>query len=175
MPSSRTYNSSASRAMRWDALGERWLDDSLYDVRWVRAQRTHRMRGRRRRSSTRQRRASRVSRKPRGVDAYDTFLNQLESLCVDYSLRAMERLGWKPPVGEVVQADALAERLRVVPAHRRLFARLLAIPRRSGLAHAGCCQGKLDCTANLVRRGCQRIGRKPPSAIVPRAPTPSWK
>ncbi len=117
-------------------LGERWLDECLFETQWKTA-------------------ALAASTVPAGnwvpailakaaaaaidglhqfagIEAYDAFLVRLESLCVDYTLQAMNRLGWMPVQGEAVTEHQLAERLGVVSRHRRLFGRLLAI-----LAEAG--------------------------------------
>lgn len=108
-------------------LGERWLDDSLYEVQWREAALD-----------------SAPVWSPRGlaatavpaltglgiavdIAAYDGFLEGFEALCADYTVQSLHRLGWRPLSGQQVDADALARELRVVDAHRRQFARLLAI------------------------------------------------
>jgi acyl transferase domain-containing protein/acyl carrier protein len=111
-------------------LGERWLDEALYETQWRDAPRTDApdMAALSRAAGD----AAPALREAAGIDAYDTFLPRLEALCVEYVVEAMTRLGWRPEAGERVDEAALAERLRVAPRHRRLFGRLLAI-----LAEAG--------------------------------------
>ena len=58
-----------------------------------------------------------------GLSAYVEMIDELESLAVDYLRGALERLGWTPSVGERVTPAALAERLAIAPAYRRLFDR----------------------------------------------------
>ena len=79
-----------------------------------------------------------------------TFLPRLESLCADYVVQAMTRLGWQPQVGDKVDARALAQRLRIAPRHHRLFGRLLAI-----LAEAGHLAG--DAQALTVQRALPSV------------------
>jgi acyl transferase domain-containing protein/SAM-dependent methyltransferase len=67
-----------------------------------------------------------------GLAEYDVLLGQLEDACVALVVRAMRRLGWQAVEGEPVRASELADRLRVLPRHRRLFARLLAILEEGG-------------------------------------------
>ncbi|HJW11273.1 MAG TPA: acyltransferase domain-containing protein, partial [Albitalea sp.] len=112
-------------------LGERWLADALYETRWQAAAAP----------------ASALSipalvsaaggaltelQRSADFDAYDAFLPQLESLCADYVVHTMARLGWQPRSGERIDASSLAGELKVAPRHGRLFERLLAI-----LAEAG--------------------------------------
>ncbi|MEP7246225.1 MAG: methyltransferase, partial [Gammaproteobacteria bacterium] len=52
-------------------------------------------------------------------------LEAIESLATAYIRAGFDGLGWNPATGEQIDADALAERLAVVPAHRQLFGRLL--------------------------------------------------
>jgi len=63
---------------------------------------------------------------------YDAMHGRLEALCVDYVVQAMRDLGWRPAIDDAVSADVLAAKLRVLPRHRRLFGRLLAILGEAG-------------------------------------------
>jgi len=58
---------------------------------------------------------------------------ELETLSAAYAARALAQLGWSPRPAERVRSAALAEQLGVLPRHRRLFARLLAILAEQGL------------------------------------------
>jgi len=115
-------------------LGERWLDDSLYETAW---------------SGSPLPLAAALPpvdslceqamvalgglRESARLDDYDRFIPQLESLCADYVVQTMARLGWAPAPGDRETTDTLAARLRVQPRHGRLFARLLAILGEEGL------------------------------------------
>ena len=149
-------------------LGERWLDEALFETRWQAATGSS---------------AQHVSisslvkaasdavgdlRRSAELDAYDEFLPRLESLCADYVVQAMTRLGWQPQVGDKVDARALAQRLRIAPRHHRLFGRLLAI-----LAEAGHLAG--DAQALTVQRvlpsvdpatQLERLGAEFPCGLV---------
>ena len=150
------------------SLGERWLDEALFETRWQAATGSS---------------AQHVSipslvkaasdavgdlRRSAELDAYDEFLPQLESLCADYVVQAMTRLGWQPQVGDRVDAQALAQRLRIAPRHHRLFGRLLA-----KLAQAGHLAG--DAQALTVQRvlpsvdpatQLERLGAEFPCGLV---------
>ena len=136
-PSCATCSWRCSRATPWTrgAPGaDRWLDDALYEVAWrpapaagggraragARARRPPRRRppraARARSGSTPTTRSSRGSRR----SAPTTWCGR------------WRRLGWTPAPGEPVDAAALAARLGVVPRHRRLFERLLAILAEDG-------------------------------------------
>jgi NADPH:quinone reductase-like Zn-dependent oxidoreductase/SAM-dependent methyltransferase/acyl carrier protein len=58
---------------------------------------------------------------------------RLEELCGEYVERALARLGWQPAPGATFDVDELRLTLRVLPRHRRLFARLVAIAEEIGL------------------------------------------
>jgi acyl transferase domain-containing protein len=113
-------------------LGERWLDDVLYETRWqpAPASSPHPISI----PALVDDAAGTVEglRRAAELDAYDAFLPQHEALCADYVVQTMGQLGWQPHAGDAVAAQSLAERLRVAPRHRRLFGRLLEI-----LAEAG--------------------------------------
>jgi microcystin synthetase protein McyG len=66
------------------------------------------------------------------LSMYDAMLPRLDVLCATYALEALQDLGWRPPVGEQVDANALADRLGVVDVHRALFGRLLGILEEDG-------------------------------------------
>ncbi|MEO8057468.1 MAG: SDR family NAD(P)-dependent oxidoreductase [Burkholderiales bacterium] len=113
-------------------LGERWLDDALYETVWRAAPAG---------APTTPPVAVLVAagsaaledlRQTSGLAEYDLFLPQLEALCVDYVVQAMNRLDWAPVIGEGVTAHALAERLGVAARHHRLFGRLLTILEEAG-------------------------------------------
>jgi acyl transferase domain-containing protein/acyl carrier protein/protein-L-isoaspartate O-methyltransferase len=66
------------------------------------------------------------------LSEYGDFLRELELLSVQYVSAALDELGWDLQPGERVEAASLAERLGVVPAHRRLFGRLLEMLAEEG-------------------------------------------
>jgi len=66
------------------------------------------------------------------VVIYDELVPALGKLCAGFILRALSRMNWSPRPGESVTAVALADQLAVVPGHRRLFGRLLAILAEEG-------------------------------------------
>ncbi len=116
-------------------LGNRWLDDALYDVGWVEAAISGA-------TSTTQvpiedLRSGALAalaglRREAGLDTYDAFLPQLDCFCLELVVRAMHRLGWTPAAGERIVPESLAARLGVAPRHHRLFSRLLEILAEGG-------------------------------------------
>jgi acyl transferase domain-containing protein/NADPH:quinone reductase-like Zn-dependent oxidoreductase len=118
-------------------LGDRWLDDALYETAW------RALPGQAVSDASLPALAKAGGdaleglRRLAGLEAYDAFLPALEGLCVEYVQQAMSRLGWAPAPGEPVREDSLAERLRVAPRHRRLFRRLLAILVEAGWLSRG--------------------------------------
>ena len=62
-----------------------------------------------------------------GLAAVDGYLPRLEALAGRWAERVLADLGWQPGGQEWESAESIAARLGVVPAHRRLLARLLAI------------------------------------------------
>jgi acyl transferase domain-containing protein len=109
-------------------LGERWLDESLFETTWrpapiepaavALAPADLAAAGQK---------AVPALKQAAAIDSYDAFLPRLEAMCADYVVRAMKRLGWTPAAGEPVDESALADRLRVAARHRRLFGRFLGI------------------------------------------------
>jgi acyl transferase domain-containing protein/acyl carrier protein len=71
-----------------------------------------------------------------GLDDYHQAFLALESLSADWIVRALDGLGWRPAVGEAVEAGALARRLGLAPRYHRLLPRLLAILAEDGLLRA---------------------------------------
>ena len=67
------------------------------------------------------------------VDSRYGLLNDLERLSWKYALLALERLGWTREAGELVQHEALRERLNVLEEHRYLFRQLFRILDRPGV------------------------------------------
>ncbi|MDE3268058.1 MAG: beta-ketoacyl synthase N-terminal-like domain-containing protein [Chloroflexota bacterium] len=61
------------------------------------------------------------------------LLNDLERLSWRYALAALERLGWTRSAGEVVEPEALRNKLNVLDEHRRLFRRLFELLARAGV------------------------------------------
>jgi hypothetical protein len=109
-------------------LGERWLDDCLYETQWLPRELSVSIPVLARAASA----AMAGLREAAKLDAYDQFLPRLEALCADFVEHTVRQLGWTPVAGETVIEVALADRLRVVPRHRRLFGRLLAILNEAG-------------------------------------------
>ena len=113
-------------------LGERWLDDALYETVWQAGPAT---------VETAASVPALIAAGSAALDGlrvsstladYDLFLPRLEALCIDYVVRAMHQLGWAPVAGERVSVVALAERLKVTSRHQRLFGRLLVILEEAG-------------------------------------------
>jgi acyl transferase domain-containing protein/acyl carrier protein len=119
-----------------ERLGERWLDDCLYETIWRPAPLVAS-------DAAAQTPVAALSvqamaaltglRESARLDAYDEFIPQLEALCADYVVRTLARLGWTPALAERTTGAALASRLGVQARHGRLFARLLAILDEVGL------------------------------------------
>lgn len=117
-------------------LGERWLDDCLFETVWRAAplmdhdaapQTPLAM------LSAQAMKALPGLRSSARLDAYDAFIPQLEALCAEYVVRTLSRLGWAPAVGEHATEAVLAARLGVQVRHHRLFGRLMAILGEVGL------------------------------------------
>ncbi len=70
---------------------------------------------------------------PGTIDEYRQLIPALNELTVSFVIEALVGLGWAPVVGDEVTTDELADRLGVVPAHRRLFGRMLDIVAANGL------------------------------------------
>ncbi|MEK6249538.1 MAG: type I polyketide synthase, partial [Planctomycetales bacterium] len=64
---------------------------------------------------------------------YQDFDKELDRLSAAYARRALSELGWSPQPGETFSEADLADALHVVPAHRRLFGRLLEIHDEEGI------------------------------------------
>ncbi|MBI4995373.1 MAG: SDR family NAD(P)-dependent oxidoreductase [Rhodocyclales bacterium] len=109
-------------------LGERWLDDCLYETQWLPRELPVSIPVLARAASA----AMAGLREAARLDAYDQFLPRLEALCADYVEHTVRQLGWTPVPGETFVATALADQLRVATRHRRLFGRLLAILNEAG-------------------------------------------
>lgn len=119
-----------------ERLGERWLDDCLYETRWQQAHAVGSDTGHRWSPDALTRSAAHgevALGQSLGLEAYDVFLSRLEALCGEYAVQTLQRLGWVPVPGEKVGESLLADRLRVTAGHRRLFGRLLAILSEQGL------------------------------------------
>lgn len=110
-------------------LGERWLDDCLYETQWLPRELPVSIPVLAKAASA----AMAGLRESAKLDAYDQFLPRLEALCADYVEHTVRQLGWTPVAGETVIEAVLADRLKVAPRHRRLFGRLLAILNEAGL------------------------------------------
>jgi acyl transferase domain-containing protein/NADPH:quinone reductase-like Zn-dependent oxidoreductase/SAM-dependent methyltransferase len=68
----------------------------------------------------------------RGVSQYEEFFTRFETLCADYFAAALVELGWRDST-PAASVDELADALQVVPGHRQLFKRLLAIVAEAGV------------------------------------------
>ena len=67
------------------------------------------------------------------LPAQDEFQPPLDKLCAAYILRALQQLGWKPRLYELISAASLAVHLGVANAHHRLLNRFLAILHEEGI------------------------------------------
>ena len=68
-----------------------------------------------------------------GLDAYDAFAPALDRLAASYIASALRALGADLQPGVRFDVGQLADRLGVIPRHRRLFARLIQILAEDGL------------------------------------------
>jgi acyl transferase domain-containing protein/thioesterase domain-containing protein/SAM-dependent methyltransferase/acyl carrier protein len=68
-----------------------------------------------------------------GLEAYTSVEVRLDAIGARFILEAFERMGWVLQPGSHVDAEDLAARLRIAPAHRRLFKRLLEILAEEGV------------------------------------------
>ena len=65
--------------------------------------------------------------------AQNEFQPPLDKLCAAYILRALQQLGWKPRLYELISAASLAVHLGVAHVHHRLLNRFLAILQEEGI------------------------------------------
>jgi len=68
-----------------------------------------------------------------GMEGYDALLPQLDAVAAASILSALGALGWRIRFGDEITTTGLAERLGIVPRHRRLLHRLLAILAEEGV------------------------------------------
>jgi len=68
-----------------------------------------------------------------GLDLYRDLLPQTDILSVAYAVQALLRLGWEIRPGDRMSCEFLANQLRVVPRHRRLFDRILQMLAETGV------------------------------------------
>ena len=68
-----------------------------------------------------------------GLNRYMELSPQIDALCGEYVVHALQKLGWKPVVDERFDLDELGDLLGVLPQHRRLLARLFAMLAADGL------------------------------------------
>ncbi|NEO73021.1 type I polyketide synthase [Moorena sp. SIO3H5] len=61
------------------------------------------------------------------LNSYKDIPAQLEELSVEYIVQALQQMGWPYKPGEYFCVDELAQRLSIVPSHRRLCQRILQI------------------------------------------------
>ena len=69
------------------------------------------------------------------LEGYDDLSPQLESLCIEYVLKAFERLGWKPRLHQRMSFETLIQRMGVIKQHHRLIGRLLEMLEEEGVLH----------------------------------------
>ena len=147
-------------AQTLDRPGRRALDDALYEVRWIESAVDGAVTG-----------ASQVAldtvrdgamqalpalSRAAGLDAYDAFLPALDRFCLELVMDALQHLGWRPVVGERVNAGALLERLGILPRHARLLARLLEILAEGGWLVADGSQWVVARSFERTSRGVQQ-------------------
>ncbi len=74
-----------------------------------------------------------------GVEAAERaeLLSDLERLSQSFTLAALERLGWKRETGTTITPDDMRLRLNIIPEHRRLLDRLLAMLSEAGVLTPG--------------------------------------
>ncbi len=72
------------------------------------------------------------------LSGYDILAPQLDALCAGFVLAALKGLGWELTPGQRRRSDTLADELKVVPAHRQMFHRVLEMLEEDGvLLHEG--------------------------------------
>ena len=59
-----------------------------------------------------------------GQDRYSELSPEIDRLCGDYVVHALQKLGWQPHVSERFDLDELGKNLGILPQHRRLLVRL---------------------------------------------------
>ncbi|MFO1456197.1 MAG: SDR family NAD(P)-dependent oxidoreductase [Steroidobacteraceae bacterium] len=125
------------QAQALDRLGQRSLDDALYELRWLETTAPGAVTGAAPvaleavRAGAMQ--ALPALTRAAGLDAYDAFLPTLDRFCLELVVDALRRLGWQPAIGERVSAGALLQQLHILPRHARLLTRLLEILSEGGL------------------------------------------
>jgi microcystin synthetase protein McyG len=75
----------------------------------------------------------RVLAKSEGLGIYDQLIPKLEGLSAGFIHQAFVRMGWSPLLGERFTTRELAERLAIMPAHWRLFDRIIDILAEEGV------------------------------------------
>ncbi|MCC5623981.1 type I polyketide synthase, partial [Nostoc sp. CHAB 5715] len=63
---------------------------------------------------------------------YEKVEPQLDDLCIDYVLKALQQLGWQPQLKERISTDSLAKQLGVISQHHSLLSRMLEILEQKG-------------------------------------------
>jgi NADPH:quinone reductase-like Zn-dependent oxidoreductase/SAM-dependent methyltransferase/acyl carrier protein len=67
-----------------------------------------------------------------GVPVLEQRFEELEALATGYVVAALEGLGWRPFVGEELAVDGFADRLGILPNHRRFLGRMLEMLAEDG-------------------------------------------
>ncbi len=67
------------------------------------------------------------------LEVYTNVLTQLETLSIDYVLKAFQELGWDLVAGESFSTEKIVQKLGVVQPHERLLGRLLEMLREVGI------------------------------------------
>ncbi|NEO43855.1 MAG: SDR family NAD(P)-dependent oxidoreductase [Moorea sp. SIO4A3] len=67
------------------------------------------------------------------LEVYKKLLNQLETLSIDYVLKAFQELGWEFVAGEFFSTEFIVQKLGVVQPHQRLLGRLLEMLSEVGI------------------------------------------
>lgn len=117
-----------------ERLGSRWLDDCLYEQKWLPAPLAKRAidlepEALVRSTST----LLPALRESSDISAHDRASERLKTLCIGYAARALSELGVDLQAGSRVAGAELAERVGVVARHRRLFDRLFTMLEQAGV------------------------------------------
>jgi acyl transferase domain-containing protein/thioesterase domain-containing protein/SAM-dependent methyltransferase/aryl carrier-like protein len=67
------------------------------------------------------------------VDIYEALRPKLQALSAAFIFRALSRLGWSPQPREHFTTPELVKRLAIIPAHHRLFERMMGILAEEGI------------------------------------------
>lgn len=115
-----------------DALGRSsgdHLDDWLYELVWQPAAEALNLAAIAEQSTLRFATLSREEK----LAAHNELLAEIDGLATAYIRQALDKLGWRMEPGQLVEAGELATELGILPAHHRLFGRMVRILAEDGI------------------------------------------